>query len=115
MKKFKLAIIGCGRIANFHAKAFLKAGFLITHCASSKNSKSINNFAEKFKIQNIFKNPIDLLKTYKEWDAVIISVPINKNAIYLNKVIKLNKVCLVEKPISFNLDYLKKINKKKIN
>lgn len=113
MKKFKLAIIGCGKIANFHAKAFLKSGFLITHCASSINSKSIKNFGEKFQVKNVYKDPTDLLKAHKEWDAILISVPIEKNAIYLNKIIKLNKVCLVEKPLSFNLDYLKKISKNK--
>ena len=111
MRKFNLAIIGCGKIAYFHAEAFLKSGFLITHCASSMNSKSIKSFANKFKIKNIFNNPNDLLKTHNEWDVVLISVPIEKNSIYLNKIIKLNKVCLIEKPLSFNLDYLKKINK----
>ena len=111
MKKFKLAIIGCGKIANFHAEAFLKSGFLISHCASSKNSKSVEDFAKRFNIKNIFKNPNELLKEHNNWDVILISVPINKNSIYLNKVIELNKVCLIEKPVSFNIDYLKKICK----
>ncbi len=111
MKKFRLAILGCGNIAKFHAEAFLKAGFLITHCASSINSKSLEKFSNKFKIKKKYKNPYDLLKDHMNWDILLLAVPIEKNSLYLNKIIKLNKVCLVEKPVSLKINFLKKICK----
>lgn len=102
MIKPKLAIIGTGNIAQFHCEAFAKAGFEISHAAGSLNSQTIEDFGKKHSIKNIFSNPHDILKYHKEWDAVLLSTPINKNSDYLDEILELNKPALVEKPVAMN-------------
>lgn len=98
----RLALIGTGNIAHFHCEAFAKAGFEISHAAGSLNSKTVEEFGQKHSIKNIFSNPHDILKNYQEWDAVLLSTPIDKNSDYLERILELDKPTLIEKPVATN-------------
>ena len=54
MKLPKLAIIGVGNIANDHVPALKKAGFNITSCAGSPNSKNVLKFSKNIKLKMFF-------------------------------------------------------------
>jgi predicted dehydrogenase len=102
MIKPKLALIGTGNIAHFHCEAFAEAGFEISHAAGSLNSKTVEEFGKKHSIKNVFSNPHDILKNHQEWDAVLLSTPIDKNIDYLEGILELNKPALIEKPVAIN-------------
>lgn len=108
MNKPRLAIIGTGNIANFHCDAFKQAGFDLSHAAGSKNSQNIESFSKKHIIQNIFKDPFDVLKNHEEWDVILLSTPTEKNIDYLDSIIELQKPALIEKPVATSPEYLSK-------
>lgn len=100
MPKKKIAIIGCGNIANFHVPALRAAGMECFHCASSPNSKTIDNFAKKHNINKVWKDPVELAQAYNEWDGIIITTSVDPTLDFLKIVAKSNKPVLVEKPVS---------------
>ena len=104
----KLALIGCGNIAKFHIEAFNSLGVNIDHCASSLNSSTINKFADKYKIPNVWADPIKLAKAQNVWDGIIICTPTKFIPRYLEILLEFRKPILVEKPVSIGIDYLKK-------
>ncbi len=112
-KKLKLAIVGCGNIANFHVKAFKKAGINFSHCAASLNSKNIKNFASKNKIPNFWNNTIDLINSDHLWDGIVVCSSTESIPEILDLIIKKDKPVLVEKPVSLGTNYLKKFKNKK--
>ena len=97
-----LALIGAGEIANFHMPSMQAVGFNISSVASSKNSKTINNFAKKYKIPKIYSDPSDLIKNSSDWDALLITSPTTFNINYLKKSAVLKKPILIEKPVTLN-------------
>ena len=104
----KLALIGCGNIAKFHVEAFNFLGINITHCASSLNSKTVNEFAAKYKIPNVWTDPIKLVNSHNLWDGIILCTPTKLIPSYLERILEFQKPILVEKPVSIGTDYLKK-------
>ena len=108
IKQIRLAIIGCGNIARFHVQSLKKLGLNILHCASSYNSKTIDQFAKEYKIKNIWKNPIKLAEASNLWDGIIISSKTESIPKLLDILIKQKKPVLVEKPVSIGTKYLKK-------
>lgn len=62
-RNIKIAIIGCGNIANYHIEALKEFNLTALHCASSPNSKKIIKFSNKYEIKNVWKNPIELAKS----------------------------------------------------
>tara|TARA_B110000008_G_scaffold278353_1_gene321894 strand:- start:235 stop:1194 length:960 start_codon:yes stop_codon:yes gene_type:complete len=111
MNNPRLAIIGTGNIANFHCDAFKQAGFDISHAAGSKNSKNILPFSEKHLIQNIYMDPLDVLKKHDEWDIILLSTPTEYNFDYLDSIIELQKPALIEKPVAIDPQYLSRFKK----
>ena len=107
-KDVRIAIIGCGNIANFHVKSFQKIGIKILHCASSFNSKNIYNFANLYKIKNIWNDPVKLAKASNVWDGLILSSTTKSIPKLLDILIKQKKPILVEKPVDIGISYLKK-------
>lgn len=115
LNNLKLAIIGCGNIANFHVRSFKKLGVNIYHCASSLNSKTINLFADKHKILHVWSDPYKLAKASNLWDGIILSPSTDSIPKLLDLLIKQKKPILVEKPVSIGTKYLKKFKKSKID
>ncbi len=113
MKKPKLAIIGAGNISHFHVEAFKAVGFEITHSSAKKNSRRAKSFANNYKIKNFVNDPKELLKQYKDWDAILLAIDTDYNHIYLDDIIKINKPALIEKPVSTDLDFLARYESRK--
>ncbi len=111
MRSPKLAIIGSGKIASFHADAFINVGFEITHVSSSKNSKSIAKFGDIYNVKNVYQCSFDLLKAQDQWDCILLLIPTEKNIEYITKILEINKPCLIEKPVSKDLNFLSQFSK----
>jgi len=109
-KKISLAMIGCGTIANDHIRAFNYLGLKINHCASKLNSSKVYKFAKKYNISNVWKDPIELARSSKNWDAIILCCPTKHLSKILDVLIKQKKPILVEKPVSIGTGYLKKFS-----
>ncbi len=107
-KKPVLAIIGCGKIAVSHVNAFKRLGLSFEHCASSLNSKKVKKFAKKFNIPNVWKNPHQLARSPKYWDAIVLCSTTKSIPKILELLIKHKKPILVEKPVSVGIKYLAK-------
>lgn len=101
----RLAIVGCGRIADFHASAMRETGFNISAISGRPGvSESVKNFAKKFNVENIYSDSFALIKSSK-WDALLLTSPTETIVDYLKVASVLNKPILAEKPIS--IDYKK--------
>ena len=106
--KYRIAIIGCGNIANFHIEALKSINLHVAHCASRYKSITIKAFAKKYNIPNIWEDPIALAKSSKEWDGIILCSSTKSVPKLLDVLINQKKPILVEKPVSIGTDYLKK-------
>ena len=112
MPKKTIAIIGCGNIAHFHIPALREVGIDTFHCASSFNSKTIQNFSRYHKIKNFWTDPIKLAKSADKWDGVIISSPIEPALDLLDITAGFGKPVLIEKPVATSSSKLDKFSKK---
>ena len=109
--KIKLAIIGCGYIANYHVPALKAVGFKISAVSGrSESFHKVKKFAKKFNIENQFKHSNDLIHS-NEWDALLICCPIKHTIDYLKLAAKYKKPILVEKPISDDYTKIKPLTK----
>ena len=109
-ENLKIAFIGTGNIAEFHAPAFKNVGFEIISCSSSLNSKSAQRFSEKFSIPKVYNDTNDLIKNHQEYDAFLIAVSVEPTLEILKKCIKTKKPILVEKPISTDVNKLESLD-----
>lgn len=96
----KVAIIGGGNIARYHIQALKYFGIDISYCASSLNSKTVENFANEHKIKHVFNDPLKLAASHNLWDGLIISASTNSCTELLEIAIPSDKPILVEKPVS---------------
>ncbi len=104
----KLGIIGCGSIANFHAKAMQAVGFKISAVAGRPGSfENVKIFAKKFKVNQIFDDPNNLILAENSWDALLLACPTSAMIDYIKKLNKCNKPILAEKPITHSLKEIK--------
>ena len=111
--KNKIAIIGCGNIANFHIECLKNNGFEVKYAASTKNSKTIKKFAKRHKINQYFNDPLDMIsRVSNKVDAYLICTPVTESVKYLQILHGLKKPILLEKPGAF--DYRKLLKFKKI-
>ena len=94
--KLNICMIGCGKTASKHAGALLECGFKITHVFNNGNKKRIEDFAKKFKIENIILNKKDLFNKKLDVKAYVVVVPPQNLEEYTNNIIKLNKPALIE-------------------
>ncbi len=97
----KLALIGCGNIAELHVPAFKAAGFDVCCVAGSLNSINVDDFAKRHQIDKVYKDPDDLVHS-NLWDAILIVSSIDSILGYIKKSSVYNKPILVEKPVSLN-------------
>lgn len=110
--KPRLAIIGTGGIAEFHVSAARAAGFDVVHVAGSGKSQTVNGFAEKCAIPNIWQSSMDLVVSSSKWDALVLAQSTDVMVHLLSAAISAGKPILAEKPLAvmssdlddFNLD-----------
>lgn len=106
MSKKRIAIIGCGNIANFHIPALREAGLECVHCASSPNSKTIDKFAAHHKITKVWTDPKKLARAKDQWDGMVIAASVEPTLDLLKIVARSGKPVLVEKPVATSSESL---------
>ncbi len=100
MKKYKFAIIGCGRIAQRHAEHIANNGILQAVC------DNINEKADKLGSEyqaNVYYNIDELLKKEKDIDVVSICSPNGLHAEQSIKAFRAGFHVLCEKPMAISV------------
>ena len=100
MNKLKFAIIGCGRIAQRHAKHIHRLGILVAVC-DIEISKA-NALATEYNC-TAFQSIEELLSTQKEVDVVAICTPNGLHAAHSIKALNAGFHVLVEKPMAITV------------
>lgn len=100
MTDLRLAMIGCGQIAEFHAPAFREAGFELAAVCSRPGSERLDPFAERHGIPRRFDRLADLLAARSEWDAALVAVPVDATLEVLTGLLETGAPVLVEKPVT---------------
>ena len=104
MKKVKLGVIGCGRIAQAHLEAinYLKEDAELVAVADIDEEKA-KKAKENFKAKRCYKDYRELLKE-SEVEAVIITLPHHLHCQATVESAKMRKHILVEKPMALTLE-----------
>lgn len=111
--RLRLAMIGCGRIADFHAHAFKEVGFDLSAICSRRGSARLQTFADRHGIPRVFENVPQLLENREHWDGLLIAVPVAETLQVLRKSMETGAPIIVEKPIAFRSEDLELIRHKK--
>jgi UDP-N-acetyl-2-amino-2-deoxyglucuronate dehydrogenase len=102
MKKVKIAIIGCGRIAERHAEQINKFGILVAVCDIDSNK--VQKFVNKYNCKG-FNNIDDLLNNKIEnLDVISICTPNGLHAQHSIKSLKSGYNVLCEKPMAIKIE-----------
>lgn len=102
--KHNWGVIGCGTIANEFAAAMQKCGNNI-YGVYSRTSGNAKKFAEKYNIDRVYNNEMEMLNDEKI-EVVYISTPHNKHIEYIKNALKNGKHVLCEKAITLNSNEL---------
>ena len=102
----RIAFIGCGNIAEFHAPAFRAAGFDLAAVCSRPESPRLRPFAQRHNIPLVFDEASELLEARKEWDALLIAVSIDATLETLMCALEAGAPVLVEKPVAWRSEDL---------
>ena len=102
MNKVRIAVIGCGRIGQMHArnidlheKTTLSCVYDVNSEFAEKISRELNVFSVQ-NVEEIFNN--------NEIDAVLVSSPTNTHIDFIEKSVAAKKPVLCEKPIDLDID-----------
>jgi len=101
MKKIKIALIGAGYIANYHARGLQLLDNVEITTVVGLPLDAAKEFAKKYNIKNITTNYKELLKSSKV-DAVIIGTPNKFHAPFAIDFLKNGKDVFLEKPMAMN-------------
>ncbi|MDY5963680.1 MAG: Gfo/Idh/MocA family oxidoreductase [Peptostreptococcus porci] len=101
---YRWGVIGCGTIANEFAVAMQKCGNNI-YGVYSRTSGNAKKFAEKYNIDRVYNNEMEMLNDEKI-EVVYISTPHNKHIEYIKNALKNGKHVLCEKAITLNSNEL---------
>lgn len=110
MKKIKIALIGAGFIADYHARGLLLLDDVEIISVVGLPLEAAQSFAEKYKIKNVTTNYEDLLHS-DEVDAVIIGTPNKFHAPFAIEFLKNGKDVFLEKPMAMNSEEGKSVMK----
>ena len=97
MKELRIAIIGCGRIAERHAEHIIREAKLVAVCDTKEDRRNL--FAEKFGC-TAYSDIDELLKQEKNIDLVAICTPNGLHAEHTIKVLRAGINVLCEKPMA---------------
>lgn len=109
MKKIKIALIGVGYIADYHARGLQQLPNVEIMAVVSKTKESGENFSHKYNIPNAYTD-IAKVRDNDEIDAVIISTPNQFHAPYTIEFLKNGKDVFLEKPMGINAEEGLQIN-----
>lgn len=96
----RLAIVGTSDIAMFHVDAAREAGFSIDHVAARPKSVTVDDFARRHSIPNMWFDPVEMIEHHDKWDALIIASTTESVLELLGHAMKTGKPVLVEKPVA---------------
>ncbi|CAN2169975.1 MviM Predicted dehydrogenases and related proteins [Candidatus Nanopelagicaceae bacterium] len=95
----KLAVIGAGRIVDFHLPALRAAGFELAAISARPNSTNARNLAKKYDISRVFDNSQVLIDQVNDFDALLIASSSETHLDFLLKLRDINIPTLIEKPV----------------
>ncbi len=101
MKTVRIAIIGCGGIADMHAKAIHDTPNAELTACYSRSSESANRFAQRYGIEAF--TSYEALLASPDVDAVALCTPSGLHTAQAIQAIQAGKHVLVEKPMSLTL------------
>src|SRR5690554_3258164 len=103
MEKIKIALIGAGFIADYHARGLLTMPEVEMVAVVSKTGEKAQEFAHRYGIRNALTDITPLLSS-NDLDAVIISTPNSYHAPYALEFLKNGKDIFLEKPMAMNAE-----------
>lgn len=106
-KRLRLAVIGAGRIAYDHARAFLAVGFDLAAVCARPGSPRSRELALKFGIPLVFDEVGELLAARERWDALLIAVSPEATLDVLLAALPTGAPILVEKPVALRSEALR--------
>ena len=107
MKKLKTALVGCGKVSDFHAKAFVNLENSEFSAVCSRKEETAKKFAEKYGVKAY--TDIEEMIEKEKIDVVSICTPHPNHADYAVKAANLGCNILIEKPLASSLSDCNKI------
>ena len=104
----RIAFIGCGNIARYHAEVLLSLGCSIVAVAARKGSANINNFAKIYGIPAKYHCWKRMIKN-ENIDAIIVTASWDSIDNIILPLLKYDIPCFVEKPIALTSKKVEKI------
>ncbi len=101
MNKIRMGIIGCGKIAHFHAKAINNLDNCVLVAAANRSQKKLDDFCNKYAIHGYISFEDMIVK--EKLDAVTICTPHPTHADIAVKCANLKCHILVEKPLAISV------------
>ena len=105
---YKVAFVGCGKIAHFHADSLRYLGIKISAVCGTTRSKHANAFAAKYGVKNIYDDAVTLAYAEKP-DAFWIVVSWNAVHRLLLPMLKIGTPCFFEKPVALSSAFLENV------
>ncbi len=101
MKKLKVALIGAGYIANYHARGLQSVPGVEIAAVVAVPFESAHQFGKKYGIPEVLDNIHPLVNRH-DIDAVVIATPNKYHAPYAVEFLKNGKDVFMEKPMAMN-------------
>ena len=102
MKKIKVAVVGTGGISNQHINAYLKNDNVELYALCDINEEVLRRAGEKYKIDRLFTDEAEMLKSLPEIDAVSVCTWNSAHAPCTIMALRAGKDVLCEKPMALN-------------
>lgn len=106
MKYKKIAFIGCGKIAHFHADVLQHLGCQITAVSARSGSPRLRPFQEKYHIKNAYESWEEMLDK-DDFDALWVTASWQSIDQILLPIIEYRKACFIEKPVALSSQKIK--------
>lgn len=101
MKTMKVALIGAGYIAHYHARGLQAIPGVELTAVAARTLESAKNFAKKYNIKEATSDALSLVES-NDIDAVIISTPNKFHTPYAIEFLNNGKDVFLEKPMAMN-------------
>ena len=102
MKKIKIAVLGCGRIGQMHAKNVALHEKTSLACVYDINQDFANKVASELGVSAVTDD--NEIFSNAEIDAILIASPTNTHIEFIEKSVAAKKPVLCEKPIDLDID-----------
>lgn len=104
----QIGIIGCGKIAPFHADVIVELGHSIKSLASRTISEKVKDFREKYDVSSVYSDWREMVKN-EELDAIWLLTPWEQNNSILQELIPYQIPIFAEKPVGLTTGEIQKL------